>query len=52
MDEKTKTVCRCRGGPALYDPVTVEIVEWRKTHCGLENGSHGVDKEKENDYKQ
>lgn len=31
-------------GPTLPSPVTVALVKWRQTCCGLENGSHGVAK--------
>lgn len=39
-------------GPILPSPIIVELVEWRKTHCELENGSYGIAKQKASDYKR
>lgn len=36
--------------PSVSSPVTVELVVWRKAHCRLENGSHGIAKQKTSDY--
>lgn len=38
-------------GSALPSLVTMTLAEWRQTHCGSENGPHGVAKSRARDYK-